>query len=71
MLIFLISADAKKEEMIRYSRARQDEEYLQMLQVRSLGPQHKENQEKLRKSQQVEGSVRTVEDAHVRAEYRE
>ncbi|GAC97179.1 hypothetical protein PHSY_004764 [Pseudozyma hubeiensis SY62] len=48
-----LKAEAKREEVARFIRARSDPEFAKMIRVRQLGPEHVENQNKLRKASQV------------------
>ncbi len=48
-----LKAEAKREEVARFIRARSDPEFAKMIRIRQLGPEHVENQSKLRKASQV------------------
>ncbi|SNX82472.1 related to nucleoporin [Melanopsichium pennsylvanicum] len=48
-----LKAEAKREEVARFIRARSDPEFAKMIRIRQLGPEHVENQNKLRKASQV------------------
>ena len=47
------SAGTKKEEIARFDKARNDPEFAKMLQVRTLGPEHLETQNQLRRDIRV------------------
>jgi len=47
----------KREEVDRFLRAKDDKKFAEMIKVRTLGPEHTENQVKLRKSIQASRSV--------------
>ncbi len=48
-----LKAEAKREEVARFIRARSDPEFAKMIRIRQLGPEHVENQTKLRKASQI------------------
>jgi nucleoporin NUP159 len=47
----------KREEVDRFLRAKEDKKFAEMIKVRTLGPEHTENQLKLRKSIQASRSM--------------
>jgi nucleoporin NUP159 len=47
----------KREEVDRFLRAKEDKKFAEMVKVRTLGPEHTENQLKLRKSIQASRSM--------------
>ncbi|EPQ30288.1 uncharacterized protein PFL1_02404 [Pseudozyma flocculosa PF-1] len=48
-----LKAEAKREELARFIRARSDPEFAKIVRVRQLGPEHVENQNRLRKTSQL------------------
>ena len=48
-----LKTEAKREEVTRFIRARSDPEFAKIIRIRQLGPEHVENQNKLRKASQV------------------
>jgi len=50
----------KREEVDRFLRAKDDKKFAEMIKVRTLGPEHTENQLKLRKSIQASRSMNHV-----------
>ena len=50
----------KREEVDRFLRAKDDKKFAEMIKVRTLGPEHSENQLKLRKSIQASCSMNRV-----------
>lgn len=50
----------KREEVDRFLRAKDDKKFAEMIKVRTLGPEHTENQLKLRKSTQASRSMNHV-----------
>ncbi|KAF8340014.1 uncharacterized protein EI90DRAFT_3038800 [Cantharellus anzutake] len=59
----LLKAETNKQEIERFLRAREDKNFAKLLKVRELGPEHVENQTKLRQSiQLVQDRVRQLED---------
>lgn len=46
----ILKAETKREEAARFLRARADPEFAKMVKVRQLGPEHVENQQRLRKT---------------------
>ena len=50
----------KREEVDRFLRAKDDKEFAEMIKVRTLGPEHSENQLKLRKSIQASRPMNRV-----------
>ncbi|KAL7409677.1 hypothetical protein BDY24DRAFT_332670, partial [Mrakia frigida] len=49
----MLKADTKMEESARFLRAKDDPDFAKMIRVRQLGPEHTENQQKLRKTTQL------------------
>lgn len=49
----MFEADVKQEELSRWVRAKKDPNFAKTLKPRTLGPEHAENQIKLRKALQV------------------
>ncbi|EGN99042.1 hypothetical protein SERLA73DRAFT_54886, partial [Serpula lacrymans var. lacrymans S7.3] len=49
----MLKAGTRKEEIVRFNRAKTDEEFAKMLKVRTLGPEHLEAQSQLRRDIQV------------------
>ena len=59
----LLKSETKKDEISRFIRARKDPEFARIVKVRQLGPEHIENQQKLRKSMQsINDGLMKVED---------
>ncbi len=54
------AAEMKREEVDRFLRAKDDKKFAEMIKVRTLGPEHSENQLKLRKSIQASRSMNRV-----------
>ncbi|CED85606.1 Nuclear pore complex, Nup214/CAN component [Phaffia rhodozyma] len=50
---YLLKADTKLEEVARFLRARDDPDFAKMVRIRQLGPEHLENQQRLRKTTQT------------------
>lgn len=55
-----LAAEMKREEVDRSLRAKNDKKFAEMIKVRTLGPEHTENQSKLRKNIQASRSVNCV-----------
>ncbi|TDL16488.1 hypothetical protein BD410DRAFT_902018 [Rickenella mellea] len=59
----LLKAETRKEEIVRFSRAKADPEFAKMLKVRTLGPEHAETQTLLRKQiRSINDRVEQLED---------
>ncbi|KAF8150734.1 hypothetical protein B0H34DRAFT_801662 [Crassisporium funariophilum] len=52
----MLKAGTRREEIARFNKAKNDEEFARMLRVRTLGPEHSETQTQLRKN------IRTIRD---------
>ena len=52
-LSFLCKAETRKEEIVRFSKAKNDPEFSKMLKSRTLGPDAAETQSQLRRQIQV------------------
>ena len=49
-------AETRKEEIVRFAKAKADPEFARMLKARTLGPEHAETQNQLRKQIRVRQS---------------
>ncbi|KAF5367090.1 hypothetical protein D9758_003977 [Tetrapyrgos nigripes] len=59
----MIKANTRREEVARFNKAQADNEFSKMLKLRTLGPEHQENQTQLRRSiRAVDTRVSQLED---------
>ncbi|EMD33399.1 hypothetical protein CERSUDRAFT_118001 [Gelatoporia subvermispora B] len=59
----LLKATIRKEEIVRFSKASQDDEFAKMLKTRTLGPEHLETQNQLRREiRSIRDRVQQLED---------
>lgn len=64
-LYFHLTAGTRREEIIRFNKAKNDAEFAKMLKARTLGPEHLETQTQLRRNIRVcSGEVHDISVAH-------
>jgi nucleoporin NUP159 len=55
-------AGTRREEIIRFNKAKNDSEFAKMLKSRTLGPEHLETQTQLRRNIRVCVTIRVLRD---------